>query len=220
MASPRLVKSLTNLKRRRRADVLAKRSDQKRRLHLESLEDRRLMAQGPSLVSVIPNNGVFLKNNDILNVAPREITFRFAQGNSIDPATLSTGIRVVRAGADGVIDPVGDPTPDDVAVPLGFIGLGDTPREVIMRFAGNLPDDAYQVTLIGTGITPLKDTSGNPFTVNGVAADQSIAFRLDLGAKVEAIVPQPITRVTGNVQQQSSNTIDVYFDQTLNGDGR
>ena len=90
MASPRLVKSLRNLKRRRRPEVLVPQSKKKRKLHLALLEDRRLMAQGPSLVSVIPNNGVFLKNNDLLNVAPREITFRFAQGNSIDPATLAS----------------------------------------------------------------------------------------------------------------------------------
>src|SRR5205823_13747195 len=38
---------------------------------------------------------------------------------------------------------------------------------------------------------------------------------LDTGAKIDAVVPQPITRV-GNVLQQSDKTIDVYFDQQMN----
>src|SRR6267142_5730045 len=211
MAAPRLRKSLSKLKRRRKAGPVPQQNGEQRVLQLESLEDRRLMAQGPALVAVIPNNGVFLQNNVTLNVAPRDLTFRFAQGNVIDPATLSNGIRIVRAGVDGVFDAPNAPTPNDISIQPGFIGLGDTPREVVMRFAANLPDDLYRVTLVGAGLTPLKDANGDPF--NG-GVDQSLNFRLDLGTKVEAIVPQPITRGVNNVLAQSNNTIEVYFDQS------
>ena len=65
MAAPRLAKRLSKLKHQSRARLLAMKSGEKRKLHLEPLEDRRLMAQGPSLVAVIPNSGVFTKTHDI-----------------------------------------------------------------------------------------------------------------------------------------------------------
>src|SRR5436190_7991095 len=216
MAAPRLQKSLSTLKNRHKARGFVDRTGEKRRLQLESLEDRRLLALGPSLVSVIPNSGVYLNinpgANDVLNIAPRDITFRFAQGNSIDASSLGAsptfqgGIRIVRGGADHVIG-----TADDQIVAPGFLGLGDTSREVVMRFASNLPDDAYRVTLVGTGLTPLKDSTGSPF--NG-GVDQAINFTLDLGTKISAIVPQPIIRGANNVLTQNNKTIEVYFDQT------
>jgi hypothetical protein len=204
MAAPRLAKKLSNLKRRTDGR-LKKRADQNLRPLLELLEDRRLMALGPTLVSVIPNSGVFLNNNDTLNVAPRDLTFRFAQGNSIDPATLATGIKLVRAGIDHQLN-----TADDVTVTPGYLNLGDTSREVVMRFAATLPDDLYRITLVGAGLTPLKDSSGVAF--NG-GLDQLINFNLDLGTKIDAIVPQPVTRGANNILVQNNKTIEVYFDQ-------
>ena len=131
------------------------------------------MAQGPSLVSVIPTSGVFLHNNDTLNVAPRDITFRFAQGNSIDPTTLAAGFVVKSAGPDHIM---GDS--DDQAIAPGFLGLGDSPREVIMRFASTLPDNFYSVTLLGSGATPLKDTGGNVFSSGNPASPDLTYERL------------------------------------------
>src|SRR5262245_21350094 len=189
MASSRLRKALSKLKRRRKASPVAHQLADKRQLQLESLEDRRMMAQGPSLVTVIPNDELALTGGPTSTLtfaapfptSPREITFRFAQGNWIDSATLASGIKVVRAGGDGIFDQPGAPAPNDVSVLPGFLGLGDSPREVGMRFASNLPDDVYRITLVGTGLTPLKDTSGNPFTVAGVPADQTVNFTLDQG---------------------------------------
>src|SRR5262245_28844143 len=205
MTTHRLAKRLTALKKSRKARQLAQvQKHEPRRLNLEALEDRRVMAL--TLVAVIPNSGVFLNDNDTLNVAPKEITFRFAQGNAVAPATIAGGFQVIRGGPDLMLG-----TADDVTVTPGFIGLADTSREVIMRFAQNLPDDAYRVTLIGTGATPLKDTGGNAFN-NG--ADQQINFRLDLGEKVSAVVPQPITRdLVTRVLSQDRRAIEVYFDQ-------
>jgi len=160
---------------------------------------------GPTLVAVVPNSGGFLNNNDVVNVAPRELTFRFAQGNSIDPNSLAGGFVVKGAGLDSTLG-----TADDVTITPGFLGMGDTTREVIMRFASNLPDDAYQVTLVGTGATPLRDTNGNPFNDG---ADQSLVFTVDLGTKIIAVVPQPISRNGTGALTQNYRVIDVYFDR-------
>ena len=141
----------------------------------------------------------------------RELTFRFAEGQIIDAATIlnsaplvtDNGIRLFRAGANGTF---GDA--DDLEVTPGFMGLTDSPREVIMRFAENLPDDLYRIQLVGAGTTPLKDSAGLPF--NG-GVDQFIDFALDLGTKVRAIVPQPITRDAQGELVQNLRTVEVYF---------
>ena len=110
-----------------------------------------------------------------LHVAPQELTFRFTEGQSIDPTTLS-GIQITRAGANGQFyDPVTNPNDkDDVVITPGWVGVGDKPNEVIVRFAENLPDDIYQVTFVGQArkgqsyygpdgkvVPPLKNTAGD-----------------------------------------------------------
>jgi hypothetical protein len=176
-----------------------------RKLHLEALEDRRVMATGPTLIALIPNTGVPLSftNNDVLDVAPRELLFRFSEGQQIDGSTVQQGIRVTRSGLDGVFG-----NGNDVVVAPGFVGIGDRPREVILRFAETLPDDAFQVTLIGTGANPLRDTQGNAF--NG-GVNQVIPFELDLGAQVIAVIPQPVGRDGAGELTQDRSRVVVYF---------
>src|SRR6188768_3354123 len=130
MATPRLAKRLSELKQSSKARRLRRRDQGSRRLHLESLEDRRMMAVGPSLVAIVSNNGEFLDPGDTLNVAPREVTFRFSQGATIDPASIANGFQLVRSGGDNVFG-----NANDVVVTPGFLGTSDVPREVVMRFA-------------------------------------------------------------------------------------
>src|SRR3954462_6923763 len=104
MASLRLSKILSDLKRRSCAATDRKRAEQ-RRLRLELLEDRRLMALGPSLVSVLPNTGPLLSGtvnpsatlafSPPFNDAPRDLSFRFAQGNDLDGTSLASGFKVM-----------------------------------------------------------------------------------------------------------------------------
>ena len=154
------------------------------------------MAVGPSLVSVVPNNGVFLETTNSPSRSARDHV-PVCSGQLDRSGSLATGISCCAAAA---------PT-----APLGPRRHGRRVRHARVHRPGryaarsrdavcdNLPDDSYQVTLVGlqpSGSTTdprLKDTSGNPFTVNGVAANQIISFRLDLGAKIEAVVPQPIS---------------------------
>ena len=74
-----------------------------RRALLETLEARQLLAVGPQLLGIQPNTGDLLESGEVLNVSPRELTFRFDDTAGLDPSTLD-GIRVVRSGDDGVFE--------------------------------------------------------------------------------------------------------------------
>ncbi|MFN0019852.1 MAG: hypothetical protein ACKVP0_16465, partial [Pirellulaceae bacterium] len=205
MATGQPQKSFSEIKKSRKyRELMRKHSRQvsRKNLHLEQLEDRRMMAVGPNLVAILPNSGALLNEGDIRHVAPKDLTFRFAEGQAIDPTTLATGIKMTRGGLDRTMG-----TADDVIVTPGFIGLGDTSREVVMRFAETLPDDVYRIQIIGAGAGALKDIAGSPFN-NGQNVTRN--FRLDLGAQVVAVVPQPVVR-TGTTLSQERNKIVVYF---------
>lgn len=205
--------SLNDFKARRRSKRASRAGRREhRKLRLDRLEERALLAVGPQLVGVNPNGEEALQTGDRLNVAPTELTFRFNEGQQIDPTTL-TGITIVRAGGDGEF------TTSSIPAPIGFIGIGDYPNEVIVRFSETLVDDDYRITITGNGANPLTNlpvgaTPGMAFDNDPVAVgnqDAVIDFAIDLGAKVVSIVPQPVTRGPGNVLQQNLNVIEVYF---------
>jgi hypothetical protein len=195
----------------------------------EQLEDRTLLA-GASLVNIEPNIDLSLTDGEVYNEAPQELTFVFSPGQEIDPNSLG-GIQIVRSGQDGTFA-----DGNEVTIEPGYVGIGDNPNEVIVRFASALPDDHYQITIFGTGADPLLNLTGDAFqdftedgTQNG--EDQIINFELDLGAKVVAVVSQPVLReqilsvgdVT-NLQDGDTFTITVggavvTFEMDLDGGG-
>ena len=189
---------------------------------VELLEERMLLsATGPHLVAITPNTGVFdpaqgFQDGEVLDTAPRELMFRFSEGQVIDPNTLR-GIEIVRSGFDDVflVDMNGnsvDNNPnfagpvfdDSVPVNIGSIQIGDRPNEVIVRFADTLVDDTYQIHIEGTGTHPLRNTTGVAFNEG---ADQTFHFEVDRGAQIEAVVQQPVLRnqqiSVGDVSQLS-----------------
>jgi GEVED domain/Dockerin type I domain/Bacterial pre-peptidase C-terminal domain len=99
---------------------------------LESLEARHLMAAGPQLIGVQPNEGSLIAlgstgaNATVLNVSPREITLRFDDTSAIDASTLS-GIQIKRAGADGILASA------YLSTDLGTNG------QVVLDFSSSLP---------------------------------------------------------------------------------
>ncbi|MHB8969228.1 MAG: choice-of-anchor L domain-containing protein [Pirellulaceae bacterium] len=99
---------------------------------------------------------------------------------------------------------------NDVRVELGYLGLGDSPNEVIVRFKESLPDDVYMIEVLGGGTTPLADAEGNPFN-EGV--NFQMDFELNLGPQVVSVVPQPVVRSAAGVLTQQRNVIEVYFNQ-------
>ena len=59
-----------------------------RQLFLEQLEDRRLLAVGPQLLGIQPNNSDLLDFDDpnqIRDIAPRQLRFRFDENQIFTP---------------------------------------------------------------------------------------------------------------------------------------
>ena len=161
-------------------------------MRIEAFEDRKMFdigAAGPDLIAIIPNEGDLIQNNQTLHVAPRELLFRFEDGSVINPSTLG-GIQIVRSGGDGVFG-VGD-----VTVPIGFVGIGEHPNEVIVRFAENLPDDLYRITVRASGQGRVTGTvPANPPSPPGPTAQLPVnggtdivqTFDLDLAPKLSLL---------------------------------
>lgn len=105
----------------------------------------------------------------------------------------------------------------DIPVEAGFIGLGDSTREIVMRFKEPLPDDLYHVEILGTGSFALRNVKGGAFgdqTDDGVdnGEDFNLTFELNLGPQISSVVPQPVSRnIVTNTLQQARNQIHVYF---------
>ena len=205
--------AMTTLARRphRRSGVGARRLE-RQKLNPETLEERRLLAVGPQLVSIQPNSGDVLSNGVAYHVAPQELTFVFDEAQQIDANTLD-GIQILRAGFDDTFDGV-----TDVVVTPGFAGVDeDRPNEVSVRFAEALPDDLYRIQIYGVddpaeGIRALRNVEGDPFHPALSGADRTaINFELDLGAQVLAVVPQPIIRHEDGSLSQSRDQIEVHF---------
>lgn len=97
-----------------------------------------------------------------------------------------------------------------------YVGLGDSPRDVIFRFAETLPDDKYRIDIAGTGSAPLRSENGfalgddtDDGTDNG--QDYALQFELDLGPQIVGVVPQPIDRTSNGILAQRTTQIEVYF---------
>lgn len=182
-----------------------------RDLRMEQFEARVLLAISPDLVGIYPSGSERpLDDGEVLHVAPRELKLQFQEGEVLNAATLAAGITIVRSGGDGLFstdplnpfatNPITNPLVDQQIVP-GWMGIGDNPNEVLVRFAETLPDDVYQFRISDT----LLNTSGDK------AVPETRTLTLDLGTQITAVVPQPITRTAG-VLSQTKNEIVVYFD--------
>jgi VCBS repeat-containing protein len=177
------------------------------------LERRELLAAGPRLISVNPNaDEIFSPSqSNLLSVRPTELTFRFGGASDLDPATLGA-IQITRAGGDGQF---GDA--NDVTITPGYIGFNETDRIVVTRFAEALPDDFYRIDVFATddaaaGVVGLRDVDGNLLQPTDPASNkETVFFDLELGARVSAVVPQPVVG-TGAARTQLKQQIHIYFD--------
>ncbi len=180
---------------------------------LETLESRHLMA-GPQLIGIQPNEGELIVDGTVLNIAPRQLTMRFDDTQQMDAATLA-GIQITRGGPDKTIG-----TADDVAVSPGLISLGEqSSSQVVIRFNETLPDDRYQIKINAVddaprGIVALRNASGEAFIpATAGSRSQSVNFALQLGALVEAVVPQPVVRGADGKLEQRLDEVMVYFNE-------
>ena len=184
-------------KRRNHSPSKSLRQMSKRSLRMEPFEERILLAiDGPQLLAAIPQTGIVINQGTVLSQAPREILLRFSE--PINPSTIGASIHFVRSSDDVWGNG------NDVTVLPGYIGIEDAPNEVIVRFAENLPDDAYRMTIDST----LQATDGDAF--NG---GQSLIrdFSLDLAPQVVAVVPQPVTRgADGKLSQATQHDRSLF----------
>ncbi|MEO1993537.1 MAG: hypothetical protein ABGW78_16505, partial [Pirellulales bacterium] len=155
----------------------------------ERLEERRVLAF--NFVSMFPSPGNLISEGTTLNEAPQQITVKFSPDVTIDPSTLNA-ITVTRSGGAGDAFDNGN----DLIVTPGSITVDDLPNQnqVTVRFAETLVDDDYRITVNETlrsmpvipgGPTEAFGSDSEPFTF-------SRGFRLDLGAQVISVVPQPV----------------------------
>lgn len=192
----------------------SKSRDMRRRHLLESLEQRQLLA-GPQLIGIQPNEGELIVDGTVRDTSPRSLTFRFDENQQIDPNTLDA-IQIRRAGPDEQFD-----TADDVVIQPGSVSLGAlADNEVVVRFADSLPDDRYRIDVFGYDapnraegpIVGLRNLQGEFLTSrDGLGNSEHIQFELRLGARVEAVVPQPVVRMSDRSLEQRRDEILVYF---------
>ncbi len=185
-------------------------------------------AGGPRVLSIAPNSGdIFSFNNvNTLTEAPTELIFRFDGSSGIDANTIARGIKLIRANRDGVLG-----NGNDQIITPGYLNFGDNNKIVVMRFATTLPDDLYRVMVIGTDNVPanetaIKNAAGKTLdvrTVDSTPLDltrDSVDFKVELGAQVVAVVPQPVDRLASNtvnlVQSGASFSLRVHQGDTTN----
>jgi hypothetical protein len=96
---------------------------------------------------------------------------------------------------------------DEVLTP-GYVGLGDSAREVVFRFSENLPDDTYRIDILGSGAQALTNAAGEAFN-NGT--NLGLQFELNLGPQVAAVVPEPVRRAADGTLSPSRGIIEVHF---------
>ncbi|HBJ33517.1 MAG TPA: hypothetical protein DDZ51_01915 [Planctomycetaceae bacterium] len=103
---------------------------------------------------------------------------------------------------------------NDIVVEPGYVGIGNSPNEVVFRFAETLAADTYQIDIFGSGTSVLANVDGEVFN-NGENFGRQ--FRVNLGPKVAAVVPEPIRRQGNGALSPEVGVIDVHFDETMDG---
>ncbi len=174
-----------------------------RRILLESLEARQLLAVGPQLLSIQPNTGDLLENGDILNESPRELVFRFNDGAAIDPNSLN-GIRVVRSGDDGVFERASRAT--------DFNTNGQT----LVEFYATEPGEAGNGIRIEFTRVARSDTREPIVSVEGRTINVELNSNPALETRVEDLLQAfdqqqdtPVTRIAYALRLRGSQTIAI-----------
>ncbi len=97
---------------------------------------------------------------------------------------------------------------DEQIVP-GYVGLGDSAGEVVLRFSQPLSQDTYRIEILGQGADPFRNINNQP--LNG-GNNYALTFSVNRAPQVLSVVPQPIV-VESGVRKQRTNEVWVYFDR-------
>lgn len=95
----------------------------------------------------------------------------------------------------------------DTVVEPGFVGFGDSPHEIVFRFAEELPQDTYQIDVFGAGVNALTNVAGEAVN-NGNNFTQQ--FSINRAPQITAVVPTPV-RVNNGILSPELNVIEVFF---------
>jgi VCBS repeat-containing protein len=207
----------------RNRSIKAERRNGFRSMLCENLERRELMASNIldldfRLLSVAPNTGEILSTtrSNSLNESPRELIFRFAGGDDVLQTTLRNGIRITRAGGDGIFGSGGVST--DIIVTPEYLDFADPSnrRVVVARFSQPLPDDLYNVEVFGIGnSSAIRNVANESLKPTRTGTDRdTYSFNLELGTKIVAVVPQPIVRQANGSLTQQRERIEIYFNDS------
>ena len=128
-------------------------------------------------------------------------------------AALQEGDLNTRIGVDnGALPDLALTGVSDVVLEPGFIGLGNSSHEVVFRFAEPLPDDLYQISILGAGNIALRNADGERFFEG---ENYSSQFIVDLGPQVVAVVPEPVRRAANGSLSPEIGKIEVHFNEDL-----
>ncbi|HRX79149.1 MAG TPA: hypothetical protein P5307_08815, partial [Pirellulaceae bacterium] len=165
---------------------------QQRKMLLETLERRELLAVGPQLIGIQPNNDALLRldRTDVRNVAPQELVFKFDENQrfSADDLRNNPGrIQITRSGSDGTF-----------AAATATSNLGTGGAVVIRLTAVRLGQDQNGITLNLT-----KSNQGAPgaptITVNG----NSISARLNTNPFNETTALDLVNALNSNLNSSA-----------------
>ncbi|MFV2065423.1 MAG: hypothetical protein ACC645_00475, partial [Pirellulales bacterium] len=186
------------------------------------LEQRHLLASGPSLVAVLPDvpvgldEGQFLRDNDFLNEAPRELVLQFSPGEVIDVATVAPGIQLTRAGLDAAFSPasVASDFNTNGAVVLEFTSarLGETGNgvSVVLTGSDHGKEDLPTVRVVAGRVTiDLNTRVGDESTAQDLldALAASRDARNLLTAGVTTAIGSENTDITPAVRRAASTAV-------------
>ncbi len=189
-----------------------------------------LGSQAPILSLAGTNLSVILNSNSATPTTAAQLVNAIQSTPNIASvvrARINGGFADAKLGtlAPNSFGPISINRTNDIIVQPGSALVGNAPsdNEVTLRFAESLPDDFYRIEVFGfddpaTGIVGLKNvaTLGMPaqFFQPSVAGtrQETVEFRLDLGARVTGVVPQPVVRNADDSISQLRDTIVVYFD--------
>lgn len=172
-----------------------------RQMLLETLEQRQLMAVGPQLIGIQPNNSDLLVDGSVRSVAPRELTFRFDDAQVIDPATLS-GIRITRAGNDGSFG--------QFSASTDFGSSGAVNVQVTARTQATALTLQFTRADLGLGAAPVFAINGS--TLN-VTLNSNVATPTTAGGFVSAVNLSPVAaplltaKINGGLASTAIGTI-------------
>ncbi|MBT6846446.1 MAG: hypothetical protein HOA14_03415, partial [Planctomycetaceae bacterium] len=165
-----------------------------RRMFLETLEDRRLLAGVPELVGIQTNNGDLLNEGDVLNVAPHEIVLNFNQDAEIDPTSFFAVSSADAASATVTITDQTELNPGD---------------KVTLR-ATSAPSTDIDFTVATDG------SGWDPGASNGAAA-MALANLIDAHANFAASADNAVVTITQSTAGAAGNTVVDLTDSGIAG---